>query len=43
MSQILIVTWEGGGNRTPALGMARALVDRGHDVRLLGHSSIDVH
>lgn len=31
----LFVTWEGGGNVPPILGIARRLVERGHDVRVL--------
>lgn len=31
----LFVTWEGGGNVPPVLGLARRLVERGHDVRVL--------
>jgi MGT family glycosyltransferase len=31
----LFVTWEGGGNVTPVLGVARRLAARGHDVRVL--------
>ncbi len=31
----LFVTWEGGGNVPPVLGLARCLVDRGHTVRVL--------
>jgi UDP:flavonoid glycosyltransferase YjiC (YdhE family) len=38
MSDILFVTWDGGGNVPPALGIARELEARGHTVRFLGHS-----
>ena len=38
MSDILFVTWDGGGNVPPALGIARELRDRGHAVRILGHA-----
>jgi UDP:flavonoid glycosyltransferase YjiC (YdhE family) len=31
----LFVTWEGGGNVPPVLGLARRLAERGHDVRVL--------
>jgi MGT family glycosyltransferase len=40
MSRFLIVTWDGAGNLTPALGVAKGLTARGHDVRLLGHRTI---
>src|SRR5215210_302671 len=40
MSSFLVVAWDGGGNLTPVLGVAKALATRGHDVRLLGHRSI---
>lgn len=31
----LFVTWDGGGNVPPVLGIARRLIERGHDVRVL--------
>jgi UDP:flavonoid glycosyltransferase YjiC (YdhE family) len=37
VARILLVTWDGGGNVPPAIGIAGALRDRGHDVRVLGH------
>ena len=37
MARILVVTWDGGGNVPPALGIAAELVARGHRVRVLGH------
>jgi UDP:flavonoid glycosyltransferase YjiC (YdhE family) len=37
MAQILVVTWDGGGNVPPMLGIARELQRRGHQVRVLGH------
>lgn len=37
MSDILFVTWDGGGNVPPATGIARELQCRGHTVRFLGH------
>src|SRR4051794_7578367 len=40
MSRFLIATWDGAGNLVPTLGIARTLVERGHDVRMLGHSTI---
>ena len=41
MSRFLFVTWDGAGNLVPTLGLARRLARRGHDVRVLGHRSID--
>ncbi|MDQ6774122.1 MAG: hypothetical protein M3024_14260 [Candidatus Dormibacteraeota bacterium] len=38
MSKILFVTWNGGGNVPPALGIATALARRGHRVGFLGHA-----
>jgi UDP:flavonoid glycosyltransferase YjiC (YdhE family) len=40
MDRYLIVTWDGAGNLVPTLGIARALAERGHDVRMLGHDTI---
>jgi UDP:flavonoid glycosyltransferase YjiC (YdhE family) len=40
MGRYLIVTWDGAGNLVPTLGIARTLVDRGHDVRMIGHDTI---
>ena len=40
MSRFLTVTWDGAGNLVPTLGITRTLVERGHDVRMLGHGSI---
>lgn len=37
MSGILMVTWDGGGNVPPTLGLAAELRRRGHDVAVLGH------
>jgi UDP:flavonoid glycosyltransferase YjiC (YdhE family) len=38
MAEILFVTWDGGGNVPPALGIAAELRSRGHGVRVLGHA-----
>jgi len=38
VSEILFVTWDGGGNVPPALGIATELAARGHTVRFLGHA-----
>src|SRR5918997_757122 len=40
MSRYLIATWDGAGNLVPTLGIARTLLERGHDVRVLGHDTI---
>lgn len=37
MAEILFVTWDGGGNVSPALGIGHELRARGHRVRFLGH------
>ncbi len=37
MSSIVFVTWDGGGNVAPALGIGAELRERGHAVRVLGH------
>src|SRR5687767_7079863 len=37
MGDILFVTWEGGGNLPPAIGIAAELQRRGNAVRMLGH------
>lgn len=37
MSNVLFVTWDGGGNVPPALGIAAELRQRGHRVRVMGH------
>lgn len=39
MARYVFVTWDGGGNRMPTIAIARALTQRGHDVRVLGHDS----
>ncbi len=39
MADIVIVTWDGGGNVPPALAIARELAARGHGIRVLGHRS----
>src|SRR5947209_10850667 len=38
MAEVLFVTWAGGGNVPPALGIAVELRERGHKVRFLGHA-----
>jgi UDP:flavonoid glycosyltransferase YjiC (YdhE family) len=38
MADVLFVTWDGGGNVPPALGLAAELAARGHAVRFLGHA-----
>jgi UDP:flavonoid glycosyltransferase YjiC (YdhE family) len=37
MGDILFVTWEGGGNLPPAIGIAAEVQRRGEIVRMLGH------
>ena len=37
MSNLLFLTWDGGGNVPPALGIAAELQRRGHRVRVMGH------
>jgi len=37
MADFLFVTWDGGGNVPPALGIAAELESRGHGVRFVGH------
>lgn len=37
MTNVLFVTWDGGGNVPPALGIAAELEQRGHRVRVMGH------
>lgn len=39
MTEILVVTWDGGGNVPPALLIAAELQRRGHGVRVLGHET----
>jgi UDP:flavonoid glycosyltransferase YjiC (YdhE family) len=39
MSKFLFVTWEGGGNVPPALGIATELEHRGHSVSFLGQGA----
>lgn len=38
MADLLFVTWDGGGNVPPAVGIAQELQRRGHDVRFVGHA-----
>ncbi len=40
MTRYLMVTWDGAGNLVSTLGIARTLVAGGHDVRMIGHASI---
>lgn len=39
--RFLVVMWEGGGNVPPQLGLARKLVSRGHEVRVLTEPSVE--
>ncbi len=36
MARILWACWDGGGNLTPSIGIARALEERGHEVHFYG-------
>src|SRR5438105_1725834 len=39
-ARYLLVTWDGGGNVPPLLGLATRLVRRGHDVVTLGPQTL---
>jgi UDP:flavonoid glycosyltransferase YjiC (YdhE family) len=39
MARYLFLTWNGAGNQPPAVGIARALTSRGHDVTFAGYES----
>jgi MGT family glycosyltransferase len=39
MTRFTFLTWDGGGNLPPAVGIAQELVARGHAVRFLGYLS----
>ena len=39
MAEIVVVTWDGGGNVPPAFAIAAELAARGHGIRVLGHRS----
>jgi len=41
MSRFLFLLWDGGGNVPPQLGIARRLVARGHQVRVLTEPSLE--
>jgi MGT family glycosyltransferase len=38
--RFLMTLWDGGGNATPELGVARRLVERGHQVQVLGDPTL---
>ena len=38
--RVLLATWQGGGNVTPEIGLARQLVARGHRVRVLSEATV---
>lgn len=40
MSRFLLAAWDGGGAFPPELGVVRRLVDRGHEVRILGDPTL---
>src|SRR3981081_4378865 len=37
MRRFTFVTWDGGGNLSPAVGIAQELIARGNEVRFLGY------
>jgi UDP:flavonoid glycosyltransferase YjiC (YdhE family) len=37
MAEIVVVTWDGGGNVPPTFAIATELAARGHGIRVLGH------
>ncbi|GAC1454146.1 MAG: glycosyltransferase [Ktedonobacterales bacterium] len=39
MTRFAFVTWDGGGNLGPAVGIAQELVSRGHEVRFFGYKT----
>lgn len=43
MARILFVTWDGGGNVPPAVGIADEMRQRGHEVTFLGHAQQRKH
>lgn len=40
MSEFLMTTWDGAGNTPPMMSVARALVDRGHGVRVMADPTL---
>jgi len=38
MARVAILTWNGAGNQPPAVGIAQALIDIGHDVVVAGYA-----
>jgi len=38
MSRVLFVTWPGGGNQPPAIGLAQQLGRRGHEIIVAGYA-----
>ena len=41
VTRFLLTTWQGGGNVPPELGLARQLVDAGHQVRVLSEPTVE--
>lgn len=41
MSRFLLAAWDGGGAFPPELGVVRRLVDRGHEVRVMGDPTLE--
>lgn len=40
-SRFLLTTWQGGGNATPELGLARRLAAAGHEVHVLSEPTLE--
>ena len=38
MARVAVLTWDGAGNQPPAVGMAQALIERGHHVVFAGYA-----
>ena len=39
MARYAFLTWDGAGNQPPAVSLAQALIERGHQVVFAGYSS----
>jgi UDP:flavonoid glycosyltransferase YjiC (YdhE family) len=38
MARVALLTWDGAGNQPPAIGIAQALIDRGHEAVFAGYA-----